>query len=165
MKLKKIITGGWFIISLSLFTPQASAVFKDNTFRDASSAGEIRQKIMSEFSRWEGVKYRLGGTTMSGIDCSSLMQKIYHAAFRNDVPSHLPRTTAQQLRKGVKAQRHDLQPGDLVFFQITKSQRHVGVYIGDEKFVHASTSKGVIISTLKSDYWSDRYTTARRIIS
>ncbi|MGL5384344.1 MAG: NlpC/P60 family protein [Serratia sp. (in: enterobacteria)] len=123
----------------------------------------IRQKILSEFERWEGVKYRFGGTTMNGIDCSSLMQKIFHSAFEDTLRKLLPRTTAQQLKQGVKTSRNNLKAGDLVFFRISSSLRHVGVYIGDDKFVHASTSKGVIISTLENDYWSERYKTARRI--
>jgi lipoprotein Spr len=119
---------------------------------------------MSEFERWEGVKYRFGGTTMQGIDCSSLMQKIFHGAFEDTLRRLLPRTTAQQLKQGVKTSRDDLKAGDLIFFRISSNLRHVGVYIGDDKFVHASTSKGVIISTLENDYWSERYNTARRIV-
>lgn len=146
--------------SLFIISPFAMASFKN-----VNNEETIRQKIMDEFSQWEGVKYRLGGTTKKGIDCSSLTQKIYHAAFKGTHTGHLPRTTAQQVNKGVKASRSNLKPGDLIFFKMPRGRGHVGVYIGDEKFVHASTSKGVIISTLENDYWSARFKTARRIIS
>ncbi|ERK06747.1 NLP/P60 protein [Serratia fonticola AU-P3(3)] len=124
----------------------------------------MRDRILSEFAQWEGVKYKLGGTSKKGIDCSSLMQEIYHGAFADTLNERLPRTTARQISHGVSAPRADLRPGDLVFFRMTPAERHVGVYIGDSEFIHASTSQGVKISSLQNDYWVKRYTTARRVI-
>ncbi|MGU3412572.1 NlpC/P60 family protein [Enterobacteriaceae bacterium C23F] len=133
--------------------------------RPALNEEDIRQKILSQYSRWQGVKYKFGGTTAKGIDCSSLMQQIFHAAFPETSRSRLPRTTAEQIKQGAHASAMALKPGDLLFFQMSTNERHVGVYIGNQQFVHASTSKGVMISDLKNDYWKTRFTVARRVIS
>ncbi|MGR7043435.1 NlpC/P60 family protein [Klebsiella aerogenes] len=125
---------------------------------------EVKRKILAEFSRWKGVKYKFGGDSVHGIDCSALMQKIYHSAFGQYLSGKLPRTTEQQLTRGVHAGKHELKAGDLLFFLTGNDERHVGVYIGDSQFIHASTSKGVIISSLTNDYWLKRYKTARRVL-
>lgn len=122
-------------------------------------------KILNEYARWEGVKYRLGGTTPKGIDCSSLMQEIFHAAFEDMPGARLPRTTAGQIGYGTGTPRADLRPGDLIFLRMSHAERHVGVYIGEDRFIHASTSQGVKISSLQNDYWIKRYATARRVLS
>lgn len=126
---------------------------------------DIRKKILKQYSLWQGVKYKFGGTTVNGIDCSSLMQQIFHAAFPDSLRRPLPRTTAEQLKQGSLTSLVALKPGDLLFFQMSENERHVGVYIGDEKFIHASTSKGVMISDLTNHYWKKRFKLARRVIS
>jgi cell wall-associated NlpC family hydrolase len=78
----------------------------------------------------------------------------------------LPRTTQDQSRCGSPVSRTDLRPGDLIFF-ITLKQKvvdHVGIYLGDAKFVHASPNKGVVVSSLLQDYYMQRYHSARRIV-
>lgn len=169
MKIRTFVTGGLLFATLLA----ASPLYASNSARFITqpsatlqmSEHKIRQEIVAEFSRWKGVKYKFGGTTRRGIDCSALMQKIFHAAFDDRMSTALPRTTSGQIQRGVKAYRNDLRVGDLLFFRLSPVQKHVGVYIGDDKFIHASTSKGVIISTLENDYWSDRYKTARRVIA
>ncbi|ELV3374800.1 C40 family peptidase [Enterobacter cloacae] len=136
-------------------TPEEISLFIEN---------EIRTKILMEYVQWEGVKYRLGGTSKNGIDCSSLMQEMFNNAFGDVLNAPLPRTTSAQIKHGSKTFRKDLRPGDLIFFHITNVERHVGVYIGDDRFIHASTSKGVKISSLQSQYWTEKYTTARRVL-
>lgn len=131
----------------------------------AHSEKDIRDKILTEFDRWKGVKYKFGGTSADGIDCSSLMQEIYHTAFAEKLKGQLPRTTAQQIKQGAHTAKSNLKPGDLIFFQMTRTGRHVGVYIGDKKFIHASTSQGVTVSTLDNAYWNKRFETARRILA
>lgn len=126
---------------------------------------EIRDKILAEFYLWEGVKYKFGGTSIHGIDCSSLIQKIYHRAFSDSLQIKLPRTTAQQIKHGSHTPKSRLKPGDLVFFKMPDNGRHVGIYIGNEQFIHASTSKGVTISDLSNVFWKMHYTTARRILT
>lgn len=125
----------------------------------------IRDRIMAEFTRWEGVKYQLGGNSKNGIDCSALMQEIVHSAFSDIFPERLPRTTASQISAGRGTSRGELRPGDLVFFQMSSSERHVGIFIGGDQFIHASTSRGVVVSNFDNAYWKTRYTTARRLLS
>ncbi|HEY2451100.1 MAG TPA: NlpC/P60 family protein [Scandinavium sp.] len=158
------------VLFLLIFCVEARASkFHINTERKPSALkvneDEIRKKILSQYSRWQGVKYQFGGTSIKGIDCSSLMQQIFHSAFSETPRNRLPRTTSEQIKQGVQASVVELKPGDLLFFQMSPNERHVGVYIGDAQFVHASTSKGVMISDLKNDYWKLRFKTARRVIS
>lgn len=168
MTLKSFATYGLFILTILLANPAfSSSSTGAGTVTSKSSLPdekEMRDKILSEFAKWEGVKYKFGGASKKGIDCSSLVQEIYHAAFSDTLNRRLPRTTASQISHGVGTTRADLRPGDLVFFRMTRSERHVGVYIGDAQFIHASTSQGVKISSLQNDYWVKRYTTARRVI-
>lgn len=117
----------------------------------------IRNALMSEHQRWEGTPYRLGGTGSEGIDCSALVQNIFADRFNLD----LPRTTRHQVNEGAAVTRESLKPGDLVFFRPPGS-RHVGIYVGDERFLHASTSRGVMISSLNNVYWKRYYWKSRR---
>lgn len=168
MTLKPFATYGLLILTILLASPAFSSPSSHKgtvtTKSSLPDEKEMRDRILSEFAQWEGVKYKLGGASKKGIDCSSLMQEIYHAAFADTLNERLPRTTARQIGHGVSTTRADLRPGDLVFFRMTSAERHVGVYIGDKQFIHASTSQGVMISSLKNDYWKKRYTTARRVI-
>ncbi|WP_238714763.1 MULTISPECIES: C40 family peptidase [Tenebrionibacter/Tenebrionicola group] len=106
------------------------------------------------------MKYKWGGMNTAGIDCSALMQKI----FQRGLAKNLPRTTAEQIKQGQRISVSDLRPGDLVFFQTKPHTRHVGVYIGEEKFIHASSSMGVTMSSLENNYWIHHFEAARRIL-
>jgi cell wall-associated NlpC family hydrolase len=117
----------------------------------------VRSTLMEEHDKWAGTPYRLGGTSFSGIDCSALVQNIFNEAFQVD----LPRTTGSQIHTGVPISRAELSPGDLVFFR-PPGNRHVGIYVGDGRFLHASSSRGVMISKLSNSYWSRYYWQARR---
>nr|WP_300310826.1 NlpC/P60 family protein [Halomonas sp.] len=117
----------------------------------------VRSTLMEEHEKWAGTPYRLGGTSFSGIDCSALVQNIFNEAFQVD----LPRTTGSQIHTGVPIARAELSPGDLVFFR-PPGNRHVGIYVGDGRFLHASSSRGVMISKLSNSYWSRYYWQARR---
>lgn len=117
----------------------------------------IREALLSQHERWEGTPYRLGGTSSSGVDCSALVQNIYADQFN----IHLPRTTHHQVNEGAAVTRASLEPGDLVFFRPPGS-RHVGIYVGDDRFLHASTSRGVMISSLDNVYWKRYYWKSRR---
>lgn len=168
MTLKPFATYSLLILTILLASPAFSSPSSNKgtvtTKSSLPDEKEMRDRILSEFAQWEGVKYKLGGASKKGIDCSSLMQEIYHAAFADTLNERLPRTTARQIGYGVSTTRAELRPGDLVFFRMTSAERHVGVYIGDAQFIHASTSQGVMISSLQNDYWVKRYTTARRVI-
>lgn len=126
--------------------------------RNSSSPAElIRDALMAEYERWQGTPYRLGGTSSTGVDCSALVQNIFADRFSLD----LPRTTRHQVNEGASVIRPALEPGDLVFFR-PPGGRHVGIYVGNERFLHASTSRGVMISSLNNAYWKRYYWKARR---
>jgi|SRR5471030_1000454 len=122
-------------------------------------AETVKNALLTQYSQWEGTQYQLGGTTHHGVDCSSLMQQI----FNDSLHKRLPRTTVEQIKNGYKVNKDRLEVGDLVFFKTQPDTRHVGVYIGDHQFIHASKSQGVTISSLDSPYWVDHYETARRL--
>lgn len=107
-----------------------------------------------------GTKYRGGGTTKAGFDCSGFVSYVY-----NDLGVSLPRTSSGMYASGSKIDKSDLSSGDLVFFNTSgRGVSHVGIYIGDGKFIHSSTSKGVKIDKLSDPYyWGDRYVGAKRI--
>jgi cell wall-associated NlpC family hydrolase len=123
----------------------------------SSPSSLIRKALLAEHERWQGTPYRLGGDGPEGIDCSALVQNIFADKFSLD----LPRTTRRQVNEGAPVTRETLEPGDLVFFRPPGS-RHVGIYVGDERFLHASTSRGVMISSLNNVYWKRYYWKARR---
>ena len=115
------------------------------------------QKINKVYRQWAGTRYRMGGTGSGGIDCSAFVQKAMSGAFGLD----LPRSTSEQRYEGHSISKSDLRPGDLVFF---RKNHHVGVYIGNGLFVHASTSQGGTTSSLSESYWARNYTQSRRVL-
>lgn len=120
-----------------------------------------KYKIFDYYYTWKGTKYRLGGTTKNGVDCSSFVQNLYKEKFS----VKLPRSTTTQVLTGHKvSSKEEWKVGDLVFFRINRHTRHVGVYIGDNKFVHSGSSTGVTISRLDDKYWARRHWQTRRII-
>lgn len=135
-------------------TPSAAAL------NGTASGSNLRDKIVSTARQYIGVPYLWGGTTPSGFDCSGFVQYVYN---RNGIT--LPRTTKQQWTTGIGISKSSLQAGDLVFFQTDSSGvSHVGIYIGNNQFIHSSSSKGVIISSLSSTYWANAYLGARRVL-
>ena len=116
----------------------------------------------TEAEHWLGVKYRKGGMDRTGVDCSGLAFAMYLAV----TGISLPRTSEDQFRYGNLVSFNELRPGDLVFFT-SLNQRvvdHVGIYLGDTQFVHASASKGVVVSSFRQDYYAKRFHAAKRII-
>jgi cell wall-associated NlpC family hydrolase len=109
--------------------------------------------------QWRGTPYRYGGSSRNGIDCSALIQ----SGFRQHFNQELPRTTEGLLVVGDIISADELRAGDLVFFKTGSFGRHAGIYIENGRFLHASTSKGVIISDMKTPFWKRHYWTARRI--
>ncbi|WP_162852550.1 C40 family peptidase [Dinghuibacter silviterrae] len=102
---------------------------------------------------WWGTPYHLGGTTRDGVDCSGFSQQLEGTIFHLE----LPRTSREQYAACHKIPVPELQEGDLVFFGTKKGITHVGVYLMNNKFVHASTSFGVMISDLGEEYWAQRF--------
>lgn len=126
-----------------------------------SPSAITKSKILEQYSGWKGTRYRFGGHSHRGIDCSALMQEIFLGAAN----MKLPRTTEEQIHKGHRIARNRLKPGDLVFFNISPETQHVGVYVGNHEFIHASKLKGVTISNLNNHYWQVHYETSRRILA
>lgn len=109
--------------------------------------------------RFLGVPYAFGGTSRSGFDCSGYVQHVFAM-----LGFQIPRTADAQFYAG-KHIRGAMVPGDLVFFQTYASgPSHVGIYLGNDRFVHASSSRGVTVSSLHETYWSERYLGAKRLI-
>ncbi|MEZ9232733.1 NlpC/P60 family protein [Vibrio amylolyticus] len=120
---------------------------------------KTKSSFLSVYNRWEGVPYRLGGNTFQGIDCSAFVQIAYRDALSVD----LPRTTQHQSKVGASVNYNDAEVGDLIFFKTSRTTRHVGVYMGNRQFLHASTSKGVIISRVDNPYWASKFWHFRRV--
>src|SRR5690606_18933498 len=112
---------------------------------------------------WYGIPYRYGGTTRKGIDCSAFTRQLYNDVYNKE----LLRTSSEQFNtSNFIGNQSQLKEGDLVFFKIrSKNISHVGVYLSDGKFVHASRSKGIVISSLDDAYWSRYYVGGGRVNS
>ena len=136
-------------------TPSASAL------NGGASGSSIRQDVVANAKKLLGTPYVWGGTSPSGFDCSGFTQYVMNLSGIS-----LPRTTTEQYKVGTYVAKSDLQPGDLVFLQNTYRAgiSHVGIYIGDGKMIHASSSKGVTTSNLSSSYYVQHYYGARRVI-
>lgn len=121
----------------------------------------VKTRLMEQYASWKGVRYRLGGDTKKGIDCSGFVQRTFREQFGLD----LPRSSRELQETGRSVSRGNLRTGDLVIFRAGSTGRHVGIYIGNNQFVHASTSIGVTISSMDELYWKKRYNEARRVLS
>jgi len=144
--LKKVLTSLLVLVFLMSFT--AGSVF-------ASS------KMDSVIEDLIGTPYKSAGSTTSGFDCSGFTSYVF-----KQFKISLPRTSGAQSQVGKEVAKDDLMPGDLVFFNTSgNGVSHVGIAVGDGKFAHASSSKGVMISKLSESYWDKRYVSARRVMS
>lgn len=114
--------------------------------------------LVSLIDEWMGTRYRLGGTSKSGIDCSAFMQVLFTGIYG----IALPRTAREQYNSTQRISRTDLKEGDLIFFNTTGGVSHVGMYLQNNKFVHASSS-GVTISDIFDEYWVRRFVGVGRV--
>jgi hypothetical protein len=113
-------------------------------------------KLINFIDEWYGTKYRLGGEDKNGVDCSAFVQSFMESLYEIEVP----RTSKEQYAQSQRIKKSQLNEGDLVFFHTKgkgKSVSHVGVYLRNNKFIHASSSGGVMISDLDEDYFTKRY--------
>lgn len=115
--------------------------------------------LLSHVDDWYGTRYRLGGTTKNGIDCSAFVQAVYLSAFA----LALPRTAKEQYKASRIISSTELREGDLVFFNTRGGVSHVGIYLQNNKFIHASTSQGVTVSDMYDPYYMRRFIGAGRI--
>lgn len=115
--------------------------------------------LYSFIEKWWATPYRYGGATRDGIDCSAYSGTLFHHVYA----TVLSRTARAQYQDCEKIKKKDLQEGDLVFFRTRRGVSHVGVYLQNGYFTHASTSSGVMISRLDESYFSKRYIGGGRI--
>ncbi|RRZ90389.1 C40 family peptidase [Erwinia sp. 198] len=118
-------------------------------------------RLNEQLREWRGTPYRYGGMGRRGVDCSGFV----YLTFRDRFDLQLPRTTLAQTKTGTRIGKKDLLPGDLLFFKTGAGENglHVGIYDTDDQFIHASTSQGVIRSSLNNVYWKKVFWQARRI--
>ena len=127
-----------------------------------SSTSSERDLILMEIIKYLNTPYKYGGNSLKGIDCSAFTQSV----FKNTNLYDLNRSAREQFKQGIHIDnRDDLKFGDLVFFNTRRRVKpgHVGIYIGDNLFAHASSKLGVTISSLDYDYYSKRFMGARRL--
>jgi cell wall-associated NlpC family hydrolase len=135
--------------------------FKYAIMLDASVEKLIDTLLLENIEHWYGTRYCWGGATENCIDCSAFTQIMMRDVFKTDIP----RTARAQYDNSDRIGMEDLQEGDLVFFQTSGNDiTHVGIYITNNKFVHAATSEGVMVSDLNDIYWRPRFKGAGRVL-
>lgn len=164
---KKILINSFASESATKISNAKAAIKKAEIAVNIKISQKIDQ-LLDEAETYLGTPYRYGGMTRKGIDCSAFVLSVFGAA----AGVQLPRVAAAQAQQGERVEKSELQRGDLVFFSHGGSKiSHVGIVEsvspeGDIKFIHAATSRGVMISSLNTDkYWSPRFRFAKRIIT
>ena len=151
------------LIALILFAGCALKPVQPGAPGIPSSLGDdsdlIKSELYAQHQSWKNVRYRHGGMSRNGVDCSGFV----HITYRDRFGITLPRKTSRIAKKGTQIMHRDLMAGDLVFFKTGTFTQHVGMYLENGKFLHASTSEGVTISNLNSQYWTRCFWQARRI--
>lgn len=138
----------------------ARTVVAASAFDEYATAAE---QLVDEALSYLGIRYRFGGTSpATGFDCSGLVLNV----FRNALGLDLPRSASEMASLGDKIGKKDLKPGDLVFFNtMRRTFSHVGIYLGDGKFVHAPSSGGKVrVESIATAYWAKRFNGARRLV-
>lgn len=118
------------------------------------------ERLYVFIDQWMGAPYKYGGTSTSGVDCSGFVGAVYQGVYEKSIP----RTTSQLDQQAKNVTKNQLKEGDLVFFDINgKKSSHVGIYLLNDRFVHASTSKGVVISDLNNPYYQKAFAKGGRL--
>jgi cell wall-associated NlpC family hydrolase len=164
-KMRKIIIVLFLIVTLPVLggcfgKDNTGAKISENESPQSIPENSNREIILKEFRQWEGTPHKMGGNSKRGIDCSGFAHYMYGKLFNLNVP----RSTRLFLKEGVRIKKSQLTPGDLVIFRPPTYPYHVGIYVGDNKFIHASTTKGVMMSDLNNPYWVKSYHMSRRIL-
>ncbi|MCA0445676.1 MAG: C40 family peptidase [Bacteroidetes bacterium] len=133
---------------------------KPSRFSDLESPAS--DPLMTFVMAWKGTPYRYGAMAKTGTDCSGFMKNLFSAVYG----INLPRTSKDQFKEGKEISKDNLKKGDLVFFKLSRSRSvsHVGVYIGNNQFAHASIQVGVTIDDLDQAYYKKSYVGARRLV-
>ena len=147
-----------YVESVDISTLKQKYYSSEELNKTPSTAKEL---MLMEILKYVNTPYKFGGNSKNGIDCSAFTQTVY-----NSCSIQLLRSAREQFSQGIEiSDKENLRFGDLVFFNTRKTVKpgHVGIYIGDNLFVHASSKNGVIVTPLDSDYYSERFMGARRI--
>ena len=120
---------------------------------------KLQNALLKSFENWKGTRYSFGGDSSRGIDCSALTRRVYREVFSFE----LPRVTKDQIKVGRHVSRHNLKPGDILYFRPDGKYNHTAVYLGNSLFINASSSKGVILSSLEHSYWSKYFVHGVRV--
>ena len=123
--------------------------------------GAVVDKLLSQYQQWRSVPYLIGGTGRDGVDCSAFVA----LTFRQQFGLGLPRTTSALAGVGRQVAPAAIRPGDLVLFKTGLFSRHVGISVDQDRFIHASTSQGVVLSALDEPYWRQRLWQVRRVLA
>lgn len=138
---------------------KANNLISDGVVGSATQRELTNDMVIKKSKQYIGVPYQWGGTTPSGFDCSGFTQYVFRS---NDV--YIPRTSESQYNIGYPVSKSQLKQGDLVFFSTYKpGPSHVGIYIGNNQFIGASSSLGIAIIDLDNSYYQQRYIGARRV--
>ncbi|RXZ77857.1 NlpC/P60 family protein [Paenibacillaceae bacterium] len=149
-------------VSFGLFISIGWSSLGPASMPKAEAATAATEELIAIGSEFLGVPYRFGAPTgiTSAFDCSSFVQYVY---LQSGI--ELQRTSRAQANVGTKVDKGYLSKGDLVFFNTSgKGISHVGIYAGDNKMLHSSSSKGITLSKMNTNYWNKRYVTARRVL-
>ena len=119
----------------------------------------VENELLKSFENWRGTRYSWGGDSKSGIDCSALTRRVYREVFEFE----LPRVSVDQAQKGAHIPREELRPGDILFFRPENRVNHTAVYVGNSLFINASSSQGVVLSSLDNKYWGKYFKYGVRI--
>src|SRR5690606_11439347 len=165
MNTKKMLAGmlliGACLISQAQTSKKNASADPDNLAKEyfsqimgVANNAMTNTKLYQFVYEWLGTPYRLGGDSKNGIDCSKFSLAVYENVFNTTIGYN----SRNQYANVKQVNKKDLQPVDLVFFRIRSRQiTHVGVYLGDDKFAHAASSRGVMISDLNEAYWKRYY--------
>nr|WP_314493170.1 NlpC/P60 family protein [uncultured Chryseobacterium sp.] len=162
---KKLLINS-FISEKAVAIANAKNSLKNSEIAKAIKHNKTIDNILTEAQTYLGTPYRYGGTTRNGIDCSAFVLSVFGAA----AGLTLPRVAASQSQEGEAIDKENLQKGDLIFFSHGRRISHVGIVEsvteeGEVKFIHAATSKGVMISSLNDSYWGPKFRFAKRVIN
>jgi cell wall-associated NlpC family hydrolase len=125
-------------------------------------SGNEDPDLIKEVVSWLGVPYMFGGNSRAGADCSGMVQQVFLTVYS----LALPRSSSQIADYSRRVRKTQLVVGDLVFFETSSRRKinHVGIYLGSNKFIHSSTSRGVIVSDLDEPYWKKTYSRSGRVL-
>jgi cell wall-associated NlpC family hydrolase len=141
------------------FSRQQSNEVSNESSRGGGGSEALEGVLREEAAKWKGVPHKWGGQSRSGIDCSGWVIYLYQRYWGVT----LPRRSQDMVKLGEAVSREALQAGDLVFFKTGVTLRHVGVFLGNNEFVHVSSRRGVTVSRIDDVYWGPRWWTARRL--